>query len=90
MYILEIPCRGSTVAELSKLTYVEDKIIIPPLFLCTSLNFLKKKQWFYILSLRLCCYTVKTLYNIIRYNRIFNIRHKIAGNGSVSIKIHSL
>ena len=35
-------------------------------------------------------YTVKTLYNVTRYNRIFNIRHKIAGNGSVSIKIHSL
>ena len=34
--------------------------------------------------------TVKTLYNIIRYNRIFNIRHKIAGNGSVSIKIPAL
>ena len=34
--------------------------------------------------------TVKTLYNVIRYNRIFNIRHKIAGNGSVSIKIPSL
>ena len=34
--------------------------------------------------------TVKTLYNVIRYNRIFNIRHKIAGNGSVSIKTPSL
>ena len=34
--------------------------------------------------------TVKTLYNVTRYNRIFNIRHKIAGNGSVSIKIPSL
>ena len=34
--------------------------------------------------------TVKTLYNITRYNRIFNIRHKVAGNGSVSIKIPSL
>ena len=33
--------------------------------------------------------TVKTLYNVIRYNRISNIRHKIAGNGSVSIKIPS-
>ena len=32
----------------------------------------------------------KTLYNVTRYNRIFNIRHKIAGNGSVSIKIPSL
>ena len=30
-------------------------------------------------------YTVKTLYNVTRYNRIFNIQHKIAGNGSVSI-----
>ena len=30
--------------------------------------------------------TVKTLYNVTRYNRIFNIRHKIA----VSIKIPSL
>ena len=36
-----------------------------------------------------CC-TVKTLCNVTRYNRIFNIRHKIAGNGSVSIKIPSL
>ena len=35
-------------------------------------------------------YTVKTLYNVTRYNRIFNIRHKNAGNGSVSIKIPSL
>ena len=35
-------------------------------------------------------YTVKTLYNVTRYNRIFNIRHKIGGNGSVSIKIPSL
>ena len=34
--------------------------------------------------------TVKTLYNVTRYNRIFNIRHKIAGNGSFSIKISSL
>ena len=34
--------------------------------------------------------TVKTLYNVTRCNRIFNIRHKIAGNGSVSIKIPSL
>ena len=33
---------------------------------------------------------VKTLYNITRYNRIFNIRHKIAGNGSVSIEFPSL
>ena len=31
--------------------------------------------------------TVKTLYNVIRYNRIFNIQQKIAGIGSVSIKI---
>ena len=35
-------------------------------------------------------YTVKTLYNVTRYNRIFNIRHKSAGNRSVSIKIPSL
>ena len=34
--------------------------------------------------------TVKTLYNVTRSNRIFNIRHKIAGNGSVSIEIPSL
>ena len=34
--------------------------------------------------------TVKTLYNVTRYNRIFNIQHKIAWNGSVSIKIPSL
>ena len=35
-------------------------------------------QWFQFWK----TYTVKTL-----YNRIFNIRHKIAGNGSVSIKL---
>ena len=34
--------------------------------------------------------TVKTLYNVIRYNRKFNIRHRNAGNGSVSINIPSL
>ena len=34
--------------------------------------------------------TVKTLYNVIHYNRIFNIRHIFAGNRSVSIKIPSL
>ena len=34
--------------------------------------------------------TVKTLYNVTRYNRIFNIQHKFAGNRSVSIKIPSL
>ena len=34
--------------------------------------------------------TVKTLYNVTRYNRIFNIRQKISGNRSVSIKIPSL
>ena len=40
--------------------------------------------------LKLFIATVKTLYNVIRYNRIFNIRHKIAGKGSVSITIPSL
>ena len=30
------------------------------------------------------------LYNVTRYNRIFNIQHKIAENESVSIKIPSL
>ena len=34
--------------------------------------------------------TVKTLYNVTLYNRIFNIRHKYVGNGSVSIRIPSL
>ena len=34
--------------------------------------------------------TVKTLYNVTLYNRIFNIQHKIAGNGSVSIIIPSI
>ena len=41
-------------------------------------------------GIELYMYTVKTLYNVTRYNKIFNIRHKIAGNGSVSIKIPSL
>ena len=39
-------------------------------------------SWLYLI-------TVKNLYNVTRYNRIFNIRHKIAGNGSGSIKIPS-
>ena len=34
--------------------------------------------------------TVKTLYNVTRYNRIFNIRHKFGWNGSVYINIPSL
>ena len=34
--------------------------------------------------------TVKTLYYVTRYNRIFSIQHKIAWNGSVPIKIPSL
>ena len=42
MYIFEILCRGSTVAELSKVMYVEDQIIISPSFFCISLNFLQK------------------------------------------------
>ena len=33
---------------------------------------------------------VRTLYNVTRYNRIFNIRHKFAGNASVSFEIPSL
>ena len=33
--------------------------------------------------------TVNTLYNVTRYNRIFSIRRKFAGNGSVYIKIPS-
>ena len=44
MYILEIRCCGSTVAELSKLTYVEDKIIISPLFLCNIFEFSSKSN----------------------------------------------
>ena len=37
--------------------------------------------------IRRCLFIVKTLYNVIHYNRIFNIQHKFVGNGSVSIKI---
>ena len=48
---------------------------------------LHKFPWEAFLSYRS---TVKTLYNITCYKRIFNIRHKIARNGSVSIKIPSL
>ena len=48
MFILEIRCRGLTVAELSKLAYVEDGIIISLLFLCISLNFLQKAMVQYI------------------------------------------
>ena len=41
------------------------------------------------LGLTITC-TVKTLYNVPCYNRIFNIRLKFVGNGSVSIKIPPL
>ena len=41
-------------------------------------------------SVRSYCFTVKTLYNVTLYNRIFTIWHYFAGNGSVSIKIPSL
>ena len=34
--------------------------------------------------------TVKPLYNVTLYNRIFTIRHKFTGNGSVSVIIPSL
>ena len=34
--------------------------------------------------------TVKTLNNVTRYNRIFNIRHEFAGNRYISIEIPSL
>ena len=34
-------------------------------------------------------YNVQSKLFITCYNRIFNIRHQIAGNGSVSIKIPS-
>ena len=44
------------------------------------------KKIFFMFSL----YTVKTLYNVTLYNRIFNIGHKFAGNGSVSITNPSL
>ena len=44
----------------------------------------------YIVRSYLISNTFKILYNVTRYNRIFNIRHKIAGNGSVSIEIPSL
>ena len=37
-----------------------------------------------------CHNTVKTLYNVTGYNRIFNIWHKFAGNRSVIIEIPSL
>ena len=48
-----------------------------------NINLLFKKKGFQ-------AFTVKTLYNVTHYNRIFNIRHIIAWNGSVSIKIPSL
>ena len=52
--------------------------------------FSPKKMDFFLLettfkiSINLNTFTVKTLYNVTLYNNIFNIRHKIAGNGSVS------
>ena len=49
---------------------------------------------YFVIESTFCLYindfTVKTLYNVTCYNRIFNIRCKIVGNGSVSIKIPSL
>ena len=59
MYILEIRCRGSTVAELSKLTYVEDFIIISPLFLCRSLNFPQKAMVQYTIFKTVLLYLLK-------------------------------
>ena len=53
-------------------------------------SFTKVSHVLYILPIKGDFHTVKTLYNVTRYNRIFNIRHKIAGNGSISIKIPSL
>ena len=49
MNLLEKGCRGSTEDELSKLTYIEVKIIISPLFLCIFLNFLQKAMVRYII-----------------------------------------
>ena len=57
--MLEIRCRGSTVAELSKLKYVKDKIIILPLFLCISLNFLQKAMVQYTIFKGLLLYLLK-------------------------------
>ena len=59
MYILEIGCRGSTVDELSKLTYIEDKIIISPLFLCIFLNFHQKAMIQYIIFKTVLLYLFK-------------------------------
>ena len=49
----------------------------------------KTRKKFVILAKISEWYTVKTPYNVTGYNRIFNIRHKIAGNKSVSFKIPS-
>ena len=37
-------------------------------------------------SQRAVLYTVKTLYNVICYNRIFNIRHKLLGTDLFPLK----
>ena len=59
MYILEIRYRGSTVAELSKLAYVPDQIIISPLFLYISLNFLQKAMVQYTIFKTVLMYILK-------------------------------
>ena len=46
-------------AELSKLTYVEDKIIISPLFLCISMSFLQKAMVQYTLFKTVLLYLFK-------------------------------
>ena len=58
-HILEIRCRGSTVAELSKLTYVEDELIVSSLFLCKSLNFLQKAMVQYTIFKTVLLYFLK-------------------------------
>ena len=64
-------------------------VVLPAYYLApfhayNEVDFLKK------LVLCNALHTVKTLYNITLYNRIFNIQLKYAGNRSVSIKIPTL
>ena len=64
-----------------------------PFWLATSVEILEHLPSLFcktVIILYECVCTVKTLYNVTSFNRIFIIRRKIAGNRSVSIKIPSL
>ena len=65
---------------LSKLTYVEDKIIISPLFLCISVIFLQKAMVQYTIFKTVLLYLLKvylSLYVFIEYEQVTKVPFKL-------------